>query len=608
MSTDQQPSALSQRVRAVPRLMRRAPWWLTVVVGLLLVGLGLFLLTRPLTALGVLGWYVGVSCVISGVGDLLSAPAPEGPADRRGSAAALVAGSAWILVGVAVLVWVGRSADVLGPLVAGMLLVSGVLALLRLFRDRSAESWLGAVFGLAEIAFGVLALVWPDATLIVIAILFGGRTVLFGVSLIGRGLLARLRGVGPASTPGRRSRWLLGLRWTGAVLVLALAAVTLLVSARFRDGIPVADAFYDAPADLPNSPGKLLKFEPYDGDLPAGLAGYRLLYVTTDADGTAIPASGVLAVPTGASEPAPLISWAHGTVGVTRGCAPSIGRNAISETGMPAMDSLARNGWAMVATDYPGMGTDGNFPYLIGQGEGRSVLDAARAARQVPGVRIADRTVIWGHSQGGHAALWAGQLAASYAPELNVVGTAALSPASDPMAMAATVLAHPDSFGASLAVSFVIGAYTRYYSDLDFDQVIAPSARTIVREAAARCTGEGGTLVTILAGLAIARDQPIVRAGALAGPFGTRLTANIPTGPWSAPLFVGQGEADEVIPFRITQRYVSDECADGAEIELHGYPAGTHMSILETGSPLSLQLEKWTSARLAGEPATGTCG
>ena len=100
------------------------------------------------------------------------------------------------------------------------------------------------------------------------------------------------------------------------------------------------------------------------------------------------------------------------------------------------MESLARNGWGIVATDYIGEGTLGAYPYLIGQGEGRSVLDSIRAAHQVDDLDLSDQTVVWGHSQGGHAALWAGQLAPTYAPELQIRGIAALSPASDPLALA----------------------------------------------------------------------------------------------------------------------------------------------------------------------------
>lgn len=399
----------------------------------------------------------------------------------------------------------------------------------------------------------------------------------------------------------------MGLRWTAAAVVLVLAGLTVFAGHSFRQGVPVADAFYDAPDVLPDTPGELVRWEPYEGNLPAGMTGYRILYVTTDADDEPILTSGALAVPENASGPVPLIDWAHGTVGVARGCAPSIGPDAITEEGMPAMDALARNGWAMVATDYPGMGAEGDFPYLTGEGQGRAVLDAARAARQVPGLSFADETVIWGHSQGGHAALWAGQLAATYAPELDIRGTAALSPASNPEALAEVVLSHPEKVGASLGVSFVVDSYADYYDDLDLDRIAAPGAGSLIREAASRCTGDGGTLATVLTGLAIAEDQPILRPGSLDGPFGDRLRENIPTGTWDAPLLLAQGEADEVIPFDLNVDFVAGLCAQETDVEFLGYPGGNHMSILETGSPLSVRLEEWTRARLADEPSTPNC-
>jgi pimeloyl-ACP methyl ester carboxylesterase len=96
--------------------------------------------------------------------------------------------------------------------------------------------------------------------------------------------------------------------------------------------------------------------------------------------------------------------------------------------GVPAVPGLLHNGWVMVAPDYVGMGTKGPTPYLIGTGEPYSSLAAARAAHQLPGLSLSDDTVVWGHSQGSHAALWTGHFAARYAPQLKVDGVAALAP------------------------------------------------------------------------------------------------------------------------------------------------------------------------------------
>ena len=485
-----------------------------MAVGLVVLGLGLFLVVRPLTALGVLGLYVGVSAMVSGAADLLDRP-PGG---------SWVGGALWLVGGLVVAVWLGRDVDLLVPAVAVLLVASGVVDLVALARERTAERVLRALFGLAQVAWGVMALWWPDVALVVVAILFGARTAVFGVGLLWRAL------VRPAVTrpDDARRRWAPALRWAAGVLVVLVSGGALWVGHLFRGGAPVADSFYDAPDEVPDEPGRLLRSQPYDGDLPAGLRGYRILYTTTASDGTPALASGVLAVPD-SDEPAPLVAWAHGTVGVARGCAPSLGPDAVSSDGVPATAALAANGWALVATDYTGMGTQGRFPYLVGAGEAHSVLDSARAARQVPGVALDDRTVLWGHSQGGHAALWAGQLASSYAPDLDVRGTAALSPAASPLAMAQVVHENPGA-GTALAVSFVATAYALTYPDVDLDAVVVPSARTIVREAATRCTGEAGTLATVLTGLAVSRDQPILRDPPTTGVIGDRLRENVPTG------------------------------------------------------------------------------
>lgn len=123
----------------------------------------------------------------------------------------------------------------------------------------------------------------------------------------------------------------------------------------------------------------------------------------------------------------PVVSWQHPTSGVDRLCAPSLSRDVLKMImGLP---ELLKRGYAVVAPDYPGLGTPGPHPYLVGESEGHAVLDAVRAARNAPEAHAGQRFAVWGHSQGGHATLFAGLLAQSYAPELQLVGAAAAAPA-----------------------------------------------------------------------------------------------------------------------------------------------------------------------------------
>jgi acetyl esterase/lipase len=297
-----------------------------------------------------------------------------------------------------------------------------------------------------------------------------------------------------------------------------------------------------------------------------------------------------------------VIAWAHGTTGWERKCAPSILDTGLASGALPALDRIIDNGWVLVATDYTGLGTEGPHPYMIGQGEGRAALDAVRAAKQLDDVSLADQTVVWGHSQGGHAALWAGQLASSYAPDVNVVGVAALAPASD-------LIAIIDNFesvtGASIFTSFMVQAYTRIYSDVDFDDYVRPTARIQLREMASRCLSEPGTLVSVVSSLLF--DKSVLNNDPATGPLGTRLKENTPTGPIDLPLLVAQGETDNLILPTMQAGYVEQRCDLSGEVDYRTYPGRDHVGLVAGDSPLIPDLVQWTQDRLDSRPAQSTC-
>ena len=115
------------------------------------------------------------------------------------------------------------------------------------------------------------------------------------------------------------------------------------------------------------------------------------------------------------------------------------------------------------------------------------MLDSVRAARQVEGVDLSDRAVVWGHSQGGHAALWAGTLADDYAPDAGVVGVAAIAPAGNLTRLTTNL---DDVTGGSIFASYVLAGYARTYDDVRLrDYVRAPARSRPGRWAAAACRG-----------------------------------------------------------------------------------------------------------------------
>lgn len=168
-------------------------------------------------------------------------------------------------------------------------------------------------------------------------------------------------------------------------------------------------------------------------DLGSGVVAYRILYASRNIQEDApIAVSGyVVSKSSGAPEGGwPLIAWAHGTVGLGDSCAPS---NDL-ENDRPLWEGLLDAGYAVVATDYEGLGTPGLHPYVVGESEARGVFDSVRAVQnhdgELPGINVTDEWVVWGHSQGGHAAMFVSETWQEYAAELNLLGAVAGAPPS----------------------------------------------------------------------------------------------------------------------------------------------------------------------------------
>jgi len=468
---------------------------------------------------------------------------------------------------------------------------------------RSEERAADLIGGLATVVFGVLALSWPDITIFLVGLLFGVRTVLFGLSQLvavyRRWRQPALEAAAAVEEPPSRFRR--GLRIATRSLALILALLLLAVSVAFRRQKTEVSAFYDTPDPVPSTPGELLDREPLDADLPDNAQAWRILYSTTSSVGEpAVGSAFVLAPDPLTSEPSPLILWTHGTVGIERPCAPSLFDDITA--GVPSVPQALQNGWVMVAPDYVGMGTEGDFPYLIGTGQAYSSLDAARAVQQFEEVSLdPEQTVVWGHSQGGNAALWTGLLAGDYAPDLTIDGVAALAPASDLVPLAQRV---QGAAAGTVVTAFFLTSYANTYDDVRLEDYVQPGATVTVREAAERCLTDPSLAASLIAA---SGGESLFSTDLSAGPLGERLRENTPTADMSMPLLVAAGTGDEVINIAINELWVAQQCDAGYELDFRTYPDRTHMGVLDADSPLTEELTAWTVDRFAGDPADSTC-
>jgi pimeloyl-ACP methyl ester carboxylesterase len=361
------------------------------------------------------------------------------------------------------------------------------------------------------------------------------------------------------------------------------------------------DSFYDPPSDVPRKPGELLRSEPLkDVILPAGVRGWRILYATTVDDNAPATAVATVFAPTDPlAGPRPVIAWEHGTTGLLQKCMPSL--LSFATKGIPERDRIVKAGWVVVATDYSFAEKGGPHPYLIGEGEARAALDSVRAARQMSELTLNMRMMVWGHSQGGHVALWTGIVGPRYAPDLEICGVVAIAPSADIENILAMNVEMDKRFGPYLALS-----YSRFYPDITFEQAVRPEALDAARQIVNLCDFVPPEDSERIEALAATFDGPALATSSNKA-LQARLEQNAANGPIKAPVVIVQGLSDTVVPSHATDAYVEDRCAAGQPLEYWTFAGRDHFTILQPGSLLEELLIRWTTARFANEPQASGC-
>jgi alpha-beta hydrolase superfamily lysophospholipase len=381
--------------------------------------------------------------------------------------------------------------------------------------------------------------------------------------------------------------------------VLIVAFVTGLALAAFAPGADAAtksggSGFYEPPSPLPKKPpGTIIRSVPIAA--PAGAKAWKVLYHSRSVDGRYVAVSGVVVAPTGAAPEGgrTVVTWAHGTTGLADQCAPSKSANAAKA--LPYVDDMVKAGYVVAATDYEGLGTPGVHPYLVGESEGRGVLDAARAAKDLAATDAGDHVLVLGHSQGGQSALFAGELASSYAPELEVLGVVAAAPAADVEHI--LPLAGSIRGGAGYVVMGIEGFHAAY-PDADPASVLTPDA---LAKAEVATTQRGGQVMQVYSGSTSVLAHDPLSIPAIRQLLHQNSAGNRPAG---APLLVVQGSADTTIPQVLSDAWTKKACALGDTVDYRVSPGATHTSVIDAAQRDVLA---WLADRAAGAPAPSIC-
>lgn len=354
-----------------------------------------------------------------------------------------------------------------------------------------------------------------------------------------------------------------------------------------------ADGFWAEPDPIPDGDaGRLVRYQPA-GEV-AGAPATRIMYTSETVDGRPTVVTGVAVVPEGPAPEGgwPVLTHGHGSTGLADDCAPSraVGDPdaevlATAELEVAAGEAIPA-GLVVVSSDYEGQGGPGRHPFLLGPSEGRSLLDAARAVAQLPDVTVDGRVVIAGYSQGGHAALWAQQVAAEWAPELDLVGTLAGAPVTDLVRM---VEAADEGGRGPVALTMVAGA-AMIDPDLDLDSVLTPEGAEVLETMEATCRPD----------IDVDPTAPMLTVDVTEdGPWRDALVANDPAlEPGTGPVLVVHSAVDANVPLVDGETAVARLCEQGQSAELRVLPEGDHVV---AAVPAYQQGVAWLRGLLDGE-------
>ncbi|WP_330328815.1 lipase family protein [Streptomyces sp. NBC_00536] len=416
---------------------------------------------------------------------------------------------------------------------------------------------------------------------------------------------------GPRGGPGRRAAALVrASRW--AVAGAILAALALSGCSRAGDGrvpdrpaastpVPEGDAFYDPPKPLPpGKPGTVIRQRPYappESTLTVPSHTFLVMYLSTGTDGKPVAASGLVSVPDGPAPAGgrPVAAVDHGTMGIGSTCSPSRmpAFAGLADTS-PVAKLLAR-GFVVAQPDYIGLGVTGvRHPYLGGKSAAYATLDILRAAHRIdPGA--AATTLVYGGSQGGHAALWTAHYAAGYAPEVDLKGVVANAPAVGFEWMPAlfaqqSPVATPY---AGMLLTLIDGASAA-------DPAVKPAA--LLTPDALAAADRMWTEPCMSGETVVPAPADILRPGADLGPLNATLKASAANeATTKVPVLLPQGGND--VLSNLNRTLARELCDKGVPLEFTYYPDQGHTI---SDAPLDDAIA-WMDARRAGTPVAASC-
>ena len=387
-----------------------------------------------------------------------------------------------------------------------------------------------------------------------------------------------------------------------------------------------AQIYAAPPATVSGNPGDLLACRPVKltnipGDVP--MKAWKVRYVSTDAKGAKNVVTGTIAVPEAAwtkGGSRPTVAFNPGTLGSGLQCAFSkqLAGQYVDMYEGGNLQLFLKAGYAVAATDGVGYLNGQVHTYMIGANAGHALLDVVRTSRQIPGGTLAadGKVGISGYSEGGAAALWGAQLAASYAPELDVVGAAAGGVPGD---LKLTAKQLNGSFFAGFLADALIGLNAAY-PEMPFTDLMNDKGRQAIKDVRSNCLF--GTLAVFLGARIenFSTDKlSLERLYALKGPGGVtwgeivdRQKLGVGIGPEASgakyeigfPVFQYRGWLEEIIPHETEDGTRQAYCAAGINTTWKNTYPTEHLT---TDWGAAGDVTNFLGDRFEGKPVQGNC-
>lgn len=396
-----------------------------------------------------------------------------------------------------------------------------------------------------------------------------------------------------------------------AAFAMPMAALALAASSAFAAPVvgPSGPSFYTNPASLPDGVhGDLISYRVATVNLGAGapaVKAWNVLYRSQDAVDFDTAVSGTVFVPTAAwagTGPRPVILYGVGTHGLGKQCAPSRQFETGKDYENANINAALAAGYAVLVSDYEGY-LEGSTPtYIVGKSQGRAILDIFKAATQIPnsGVSATAPVGIWGYSQGGQTAAWAGEQLATYAPAIKAIGVAAGGTPADLYKVAPRLDA---DIGFAFLGMTLSGLSTQYPEELPANLILTDAGEAELAKLNDQCIFK-----SLFAYQNDKTSNYTIGAKNINDLINTSLVRKVldkqllGTTKINVPVYQYHGRADQFIPFPQHLDLKKAYCAKGTVVHFDMYPGEHIITQFQSGPTLAFFAD-----RLAGKTPVNTC-